>query len=368
MRIGIDGTIFVSKLSGIGNYGLHLLRDMAAQSPEDEFIVITQQPLCLEFNEPNISIYLDTKSLVSNFYYWKVFGMAGACARASVDVFWAANGVAPFFMPCPVVLTVYDFVYLKAPETMSTPSRWFRRFNQPWWISRSSRLFAISHAVENEMRELYGRSADAVIRPAVSGDFYPRSAEEVSAIRQRYQLGGLYNIIVGTLEPRKNVFPFLMQYFAFCEANPSLVVPPLAIIGGSGWKNDEITRVLEEGESRGLVKRLGYVPFEDLPLLYSGAELFFMPSRYEGFGMPILEARKCGCPVVCSDVAAMREAGAEGALYHPPTAEGMRWALDEVYLHGRVPAADFGEGSDWSWESGATEVLQLLHKAAVKYS
>ena len=79
--------------------------------------------------------------------------------------------------------------------------------------------------------------------------------------------------------------------------------------------------------------------------------------------MPILEARKCGCPVVCSDVPAMHEAGGSAALYHPPTAEGIRWALEEVYLHGVIPATDNAADVDWTWSSGVPQILQLFMQA-----
>jgi len=337
---------------------------MASQAPEHEFVIITQQPLCIEFSEENISVFLDTKSLIQNIYYWKMFGMAGASSRANLDVFLATGGIAPLFMPVPLVLTVYDFVYLQAPETMSFPSRWNRRFNQPWWISRAAFVFAISRAVSDEMKGLYKRSADAVVLPAVDETFYRRSEGEMLAIRKKYQLNDRYNLIVGTLEPRKNLHLFVTQYMAFRQENPDVELPPLILIGGAGWKDTQITSALAEGEREGVVKRLGYVPTEDLPALYSAAEVFFMPSRYEGFGMPILEARRCGCPVVCSDVPAMREAGGNDALFHSPTPEGIRWALEELYLRGNKPVSNTAHEVDWSWDSGATQILSLLRMAA----
>lgn len=367
MRIGVDGTVFVSSLTGIGNYGYHLLKAMAAQAPEHEFIVFTQQPLTVEFAEPNIAVHLHRKIPDGSVFYWKVFGMARACASTGVDVFWAVSGVAPFFMHFPVVLTVFDFVYLMEPQTMSFHKRWFRRLNQPWWIARADKAFSISRMVGDEMRKYCVREPDAVVLPAAADSFFRQGEYEVGRVRSRYGLEPRFNLIVGTLEPRKNVYLFVKQYLDFSHAHPAAGLPPLALIGGKGWNDREILRVLEEAERLGAVRRLGYVPVTDLPGLYSAAELFFMPSRYEGFGMPILEARKCGCPVVCSDIPAMREAGGVTTLYHPPTAEGIRYALEEVYLRGHMPVSDQGGKVDWSWASGAAEVLSLLEHAVAEH-
>ncbi|MEW5992853.1 MAG: glycosyltransferase family 1 protein [Candidatus Zixiibacteriota bacterium] len=361
VRIGVDGSAFVSKLTGIGNYSYNLLFAMAKQAPEHAFVVFTPQPLYVEFPEPNISVYLDDTPFLNNIYYWKAFGLARTVQRDKVDVFWASSGVAPFFMPCPVVLTVYDFVYRQAPDTMSFRGRWFRRFNQPWWIRRACGVVTIAQAVADEMFNCYARVADAIVRPAVDESvFFPRSCKEIDSLKVKYGLSGRYNLIVGTLEPRKNVVLFVREYLNFRKAYPDIAMPLLVLVGAKGWRDGEIVRLLDSAEAEGIVQRLGYVPAEDMPGLYSGAELFFMPSRYEGFGMPILEARRCGCPVVCSDVPAMHEAGGLHALYHEPTAEGIQWALEALYLRGECPQTEQTLAVDWSWSTGANQLLTLL--------
>ncbi|WP_127476950.1 glycosyltransferase family 4 protein [Sulfurivermis fontis] len=362
MRVGVDGSVFVSKLTGIGNYSYRLLCAMARQAPEHEFIVFALQPLCVDFSEPNISIYEGAPSFVSNIYYWKAFGLARTVQRAKVDVFWASTGVAPFFMPCPVVLTVYDFVYRQAPDTMSFRGRWFRRVNQPWWIRRACGVFTIAQAVADEMLRYCARTADAIVRPAVDEAlFFPRTCAEIESVKAKYNLSGAYNLIVGTLEPRKNIALFVREYLTFRRTYPDLDLPLLVLVGAKGWKDEEIVRLLDSAEAEGIVQRLGYVPTEDMPSLYSGADLFFMPSRYEGFGMPILEARRCGCPVVCSDVPAMHEAGGNHALYHAPTAEGIQWVLEELYLRSQRPHSDKALDVEWNWQIGAGQILSLLN-------
>jgi len=327
---------------------------------EARTVILAQDELIIDTNNHNISVRRFSGRLMHNPYYWKITGLAKAARIANVDVLWGVSGVVPFVLSCPLVLTVYDFVYLRAPETMSVRAKWFRRLNQPWWIKRSDRVFTISHSVADEMRELYGRVTDAVIYPSADESYYPRREEEVASVVENHGIDVPYNLIVGTLEPRKNVELFVKEYIDFRGRNVDIELPLLVLIGAKGWKDDELLDIIEKAEREGVVKRLGYVPSEELPALYTGAQIFFMPSRYEGFGMPILEARKCGCPVVCSDVPAMREAGGEAALYHPPTAEGVRWALDTVYLHKDTPVSDVGKDVDWDWNAGAEKLAELF--------
>lgn len=369
IKIGVDGSVFMGNLTGIGQYSLNLLMQTARVMPEHEFVVLgvrapnskTEAEIKERFIEPNIKVKLTCNWFLRKGIVWNLIGQAIAAKSEKVDIFWAANGLAPLVMPCPVCLAIYDFVYLVEPETMSKRALWWRSVSQPRWIRKARKTFCISDVVSAQMLEYYGRVSDAVIKPAADDSFSRRSEVEVEQAKAKYGIHGRYMLIVGTLEPRKNVQLFVESYLEFMASNQAgHAFPQLAIIGGKGWNDKGILSVLERAEGSGAVRRLGYVDQGDLPALYSGAELFFMPSRYEGFGMPILEARQCGTPVVCSDVPAMREAGGSYALYHPPTREGILGAIREVLLEQEYRHQRSFEGNSWSWESGAQQLKGLF--------
>lgn len=361
MKIGVDGTVFLERLTGIGNYSLELLEAVARIMPEDEFVIFTHKPLFVRPNAGNIRVMVCTDWPWQNGIVWKTIGQGVEVRKHPVDVFWAANGAASFYMPCTVCLSVYDFVQRLYPETMTLKGRWFRKLNQPFWITRAKTVFCISDDVADQMKICYGRDTDAVIRPSTGEQFNKRSADEVAGLRAKYAIDDRYALIVGTLEPRKNVAKFVRCYLNYWQNRGDKPQPvQLVVTGARGWRNGEILDMLDGAEKAGLVRRLDYVSAEDLPALYSGADIFFMPSLYEGFGMPILEARKCGCPVACSDIPAMREAGGDFALYFAPTQEGIGALLEQVFTWGDFPASDYGLGVNWSWESGAIQLKALL--------
>lgn len=148
---------------------------------------------------------------------------------------------------------------------------------------------------------------------ACGEEFHPRSAEELGPLLQQYGLKmGAYTLFVGTIEPRKNILALLDAYsklpFAIRQRWP------LVLTGYQGWRSEEIHGRIRRAEDEGWAKYLGFLPAEQLPLLFSGARLFAFPSLYEGFGLPVLEAMASGIPVVCSDSSSLPEVVGDVAL------------------------------------------------------
>jgi glycosyltransferase involved in cell wall biosynthesis len=142
-------------------------------------------------------------------------------------------------------------------------------------------------------------------------------------------------LTVGTWEPRKNL-ELLVRVFRALRAADEFHDYRLVLAGGAGWKDERLRRMLQVGGSVSNpimsdgVTATGFVTDDELADLYSGCRAFVFPSAYEGFGIPVLEARACGAPVVATDLPELREAGGEGAIYVPPTDAGLREGLRRV--------------------------------------
>ena len=132
-----------------------------------------------------------------------------------------------------------------------------------------------------------------------------------------------YLLAVATWEPRKNL-ELLVKTFIQLKDEGKLEEYILVLVGGRGWKDKRLASLISGCDS---ILPLGYVPDDLLPKLYSGADLFLFPSKYEGYGMPVLESLACGTRVVTSDIPELREAGGDEAVYVEPTADGIRQGI-----------------------------------------
>jgi glycosyltransferase involved in cell wall biosynthesis len=206
-----------------------------------------------------------------------------------------------------------------------------------------------------------------VVYPACDAAFRPLPEQAVLDARARYGLAGDFVLHVGTLQPRKNVQRLLT---AFSEALQLERVeraktPSLVFVGKLGWNAEEIRGQIADLESQGLVKWLGYVERGDLPGLMNAARTVVMPSLYEGFGLPVVEAMACGTPVVCSNTSSLPEVAGDAALLVDPLdVRGITAALsrilwdDQLWLDLREKG--LAQAAKFTWETAAQQALEVL--------
>jgi glycosyltransferase involved in cell wall biosynthesis len=239
------------------------------------------------------------------------WGMRFAC-RGSV--FHGPN----FFLPACAdkgVITVHDLSVFKFPETH--PIERIKQFERDFArsVAQAAHVITDSKTTRAEVMAFTGLPDSRVTAVAlgVSDVFKPVSDEDAAEPLQKYSLTpGAYALCVCTLEPRKKVAQLLAAWRLLPGRLRSM--HPLVLIGGNGWLSQALQDEVSQAEAQGWVKRLGYVPEQDLPLLYAGAALFVYPSTYEGFGLPPVEAMACGVPVVVSDQSCLPEVTQGAAL------------------------------------------------------
>jgi glycosyltransferase involved in cell wall biosynthesis len=214
--------------------------------------------------------------------------------------------------------------------------RWKQRVFQPLCARAADRLVAVSRATAADVALHYAREPDAVIHPSASSAFGRADPDAVAATLARVGLATPFLLAVGTLEPRKNVLA-LVEAFAAC-IRAGAVLPLLVIAGGHGWHDAKLHRTLADPSLAGRVRWLGYVPTEVLAHLYAGCSACFLPSLYEGFGLPLLEAQLCGAPVVHGAHASMVEAAGGVGVAVGSSRDAMREALAAL-ADGRLPLA-----------------------------
>jgi glycosyltransferase involved in cell wall biosynthesis len=243
------------------------------------------------------------------------WGMAVAC-RGSV--FHGPNFFLPAFADKGVI-TVHDLSVFKFPETH--PADRIKQFERDFShsVAQAAHVITDSQTTRAEVMAFAGLPASRVtaIPLGVSAAFTPMASQDLVQPLANYGLvPGTYALCVSTLEPRKKVGQLLAAWRLLPQGLRKAY--PLVLAGTNGWLSQALQDEICQGELQGWVKRLGYVPEQDLPLLYAGAALFVYPSTYEGFGLPPIEAMACGVPVVVSDQSCLPEVTQGAALMANP--------------------------------------------------
>lgn len=330
-RIGIDGRYQGQPLTGVPRYIHELSLELDRQLPDAEFLLYAQKPdgITLPSSRWTLRCEPNPRYATLKPNLWLKLRLGQLLRADRPDVFWAAAGLrAGLAGNVPQVLTVHDFTFRLHPETMSRANLWAHRLFLARDLRRAHRVLTNSEGTRRRMIAYYGRHADAVIRPDASARFQPSSPAERAGVCCRYGLEAPFVLAVSTLEPRKN-FVALIEAFLQLKRAGQLSAHELVLIGRKGWRDTRLSQQIAEHEGRS-IRSLGFVPDDDLPALYSACDVFCMPSLYEGFGMPVLEARRCGARVVATDLEELREAGGDEARYCLPDAASIAIAIRDV--------------------------------------
>lgn len=358
--VGVDATALTGQRTGVGNYIWPLLAGMAGDHPETTFLLYSNDDIDAP-EQPNIRCRVSRPKRRGP--YWQNTHFAQMLRADRPEVLWASNGLAPAARPrtTALVVTVHDLVYRHAANTLPRHSYLGRALFQPLAVRAADRVVAVSEATAADLRRACGRDADAVIHPLAAAGYDLSARNDAERVRSGYHLPPRFMLVAGTLEPRKNL-ACLMQAYLDCR-EVGLDLPALVIAGRKGWRDAGIERSAAAAERQGWVRRLGYVPDDDMPGLYAAADVFVLPSRYEGFGLPLVEAQLCGTPVMHGPHASMAEASGGAGIALQGDVAGLaadlaRYARGTVGLRCRVPAS-----IDNDAHAGAQQMWRVLSDA-----
>lgn len=319
VRVAFDATPLLGVRTGIGTYVRELVgalaQDPALSLTATAFSGRAQRPADLPagvgFRAPRVP----ARVLRAAWLRTDLPPVEALAGRH--DVFHATNFVLPPGRAA-AVLTVHDLTYVRYPELVAPASRAYASL-VPRGLRRADLVLTPSRAVADEVVAEYGLDPQRVRATPLGVAPAWQDATPLAGPRRR-ELGvdERYVVFVGTREPRKNLTTLLAAHAAHRAAGGDL---QLVLVGAAGW-GDEL------GVAAG-VRVLGHLPGRDVRGLVAGARALAMPSLYEGFGLPVLEAQAAGTAVLCSDVPVLREVGGDGAVHLPPRdVDAWRAALD----------------------------------------
>ncbi|MCP4130476.1 MAG: glycosyltransferase family 4 protein [bacterium] len=284
-------------------------------------------------------------------------------------------GTSPFYYPLfflpgiKKISFVYDIVWKLYPETMSAKNRAIMKLTTLRNMKRSDLLVAISENTKKDIRDNLGVTTPVVPILLASDKeiFYKAKKADSEKIKKKYNITKKYLLTVSTLEPRKNMISIL-RAFSRLENYKDY---QLVLVGRLGWIGKEFFSDIGVMGIEDSLLITGYIPGEDLAPLYTGAEAFVFPSLYEGFGLPVLEAMQCGCPVITAHNSSLPEViGDAGILVDARNIDDITAALKKVLtssgLINTMRKKGLKQAEKFSWKKSAQELLQHINSEGEK--
>lgn len=314
-RVALDFLFAAPPFTGLDHHALHILRGLAeVGQPVDVWVAGRVAPEIASEVSPHrlVTFPSPPRPLRLGWEQWAVpwrFGRHPSGYR----LLHAVTGVAPVLCEIPLVVTVPDLTFRLSPQDMHPRARLYFGALVPPSIRRARRVMVSSEAVRQQVIDLYRLERDRVVSIPLCAEpfFTPPPAEVVVETRKRFRLPERYILYVGTIDARKDLSRLRAAYDLL---PPDCADAALVLAGRTAYGAERLVRQLGRPPKRGHVIMLDYVPRPTLPALYAGASVFVYPSRYEGFGLPVLEAMACGAPVIVSSAAALVELVGEAGL------------------------------------------------------
>lgn len=298
---------------------------------------------------------------------WEQSLLAADVARRRIDVFHGPVNVLPLAVRTPAVVTIHDLAFLRYPEHVTTGRRAWLAGAIRHSARTADRIITVSQHTADDLQSWLKIDQDRirVIPLAVSPRIRRLTGAELQVFRLKFAIDRPYILAVGTLEPRKNL-PMLVRAFA---AIKDQVPHRLVLVGPEGWLTDELHQTVADLELGDRLLMTGFVGDEELGGWYSAADLVAVPSFFEGFGLPMLEAMSCGAPVLASNVSSLPEVGESAALYVDPRDQQM-WSEQMLELlrdegqRVRMTEAGIGRANAFSWQESARQTWKVYREVA----
>lgn len=367
MRIGLDARLVFYHQAGIGQYILRLTHALAALDHENEYYLFqSRKDSTRLIGAPNFHRRV---LWTPSHHRFERLAMSAEMLPYPLDVFHSPDFIPPRKMRAPNVITVHDLAFLLYPRFLTPQAA--RYYGQIDPAARTAaHIIAVSQSTKRDVTRLLGvpETKVTVIYEAAHATARPIPRDQARAhVKQKFGIEGDFILFVSTIEPRKNLPTLLAAYSKLRDAYASHA--QLIVAGHKGWLTDEVDQAIEKYKLRNRICFLGSVPTPELPYLYNAARVFALPSFYEGFGLPPLEAMASGTPVVVSNVSSLPEVvGDAGLLVDPNDVEAWAVALHRVLtddaLHAEMSAKGLVRAAHFSWERAARETLEVYRKVS----
>ena len=373
-RFGFDKKTGLPNRVGSGEFCFQLLLELSKIDRNNEYFVYLP-------TKPTFDMPEETEKwhyvVFSSKKLWTLFGLSKKLFndRNKIDVFFSPTHYLPFYIPCPSVISILDVSYLHFPKLFKKKDLYQLKLWGRYSIHKAKKIITISKSSKNDIIKEYGVDSKkvAVVYPGIKKGLTMNDKRlTVNDLKKKFGIEKDYILFVGTLQPRKNIERLIEAFSRLKTKDLGLKTDlELVIVGKKGWMYEEILEAPRKYGIEDKVLFLENVTDEELPVFYKNALCFVLPSLYEGFGLPILEAMKYGCPVVTSNVSSLPEAGGDAAVYFDPQnvqdiAEKINKVISDEKLRDEMIKKGYEQIKKFSWEKAAKETLKVLEELGGK--
>ncbi|MEP6719354.1 MAG: glycosyltransferase family 1 protein [bacterium] len=370
MRIAIDAHSVGNELGGNESYAKNLIEALAEIDDVNQYtIFVTKREARERFSNrwPNFQV----RTTPPHTPFVRIpLTLSAELRRNRVDVLHV-QFTAPPFSPCPVVVSIHDLSFEHLPQTFKRRSRMQLRLTVRRSARNAAQVIALSEHARADLIDTYHLRPEKVnVVPLAAPDaFAPvRDDNELQRVRQIYGIDRSYILSVGSIQPRKNLRRLIEAYSVLHQQQPEGKLPQLVLVGKNAWLYDETLQLLKDREVGDSIILTGYVPESDLPALYSGALCFIYPSYFEGFGLPPLEAMKCGAPVIVGNKTSLPEVVGDAALMIDPfdvnaIAAAIQKVISDSDFRSELRVKGMQRAKQFDWKETARRTLAVYEKA-----
>lgn len=369
MKVGIMTRALRPPVTGIGRYTFNLLQHVNAALGEDSLVTFNMHGQgAIEGVKARVAVSPLPSSHELPRLFWEQTLVPFDARRLGVDVYHSPNHVLPLAALCKTVVTVHDLAFMDRRLFNTRRYLYLNLLARPS-IKKADRIICISEFTKRELEKRFPSTVGKtrMVYQGLDERFRsPPVRDAVSEFKLRYGLDR-YVVFMGAIEPRKNLARLIK---AFASVIQETGLPhELVLCGPPGWRNDAIKDAWATSPVRRRIRFVSYVPNEDVPLWYAGADALAFPSLSEGFGLPALEAMACGTPVVTSNCSALPEVVGDAAVTVSPRsarsiADGLTRVLTAPSFAQELSRKGLERSRLFSWENAAAETVAVYREAA----
>ncbi len=364
VHIGIDARLNAYRVGGISTYTRQIIKELEAFAITQNLTVFESRKTQERLSER----FAFQKLWTPPHHRYERLALSVELVRHRLNLFHSPDFIPPRFGARHFIITVHDLTFLHYPQYLTADSRRYYNDQIGMATRQASHIFAVSEATQRDLQTLLNvpESKITVHQEGVNNAFEPLLPAQTNPVLEKYGLPkDGYLLHVGTVEPRKNIMGLLKAYENLHQQMAD--VPPLVLVGRRGWLLDETVTAIEQASRQYPVIWKENVSQQDLPAVYNGALLLVLPSFYEGFGLPALEAMACGVVPLVSNTSSLPEVvGQVGLMFNPhdpeSIAEAVKYALMNHSWRSEQAALARQQAQKFSWAKGAETVLHTYQR------